>query len=221
MSSCFARLPSSPRACASERCRSVTARGPHHPLLSESPDEDAGLRRRPVPLRSPLSPCRSFRTMPQRPYLTLAFFLIVTFAAGAIGSAATFENVRSWYPSLNKPSWNPPGWIFGPVWSCLYTAMAVAAWRVWRIQIGSTAPSVWRVYGTQLGLNALWSLCFFAWRRPDLALLDIAALWTLLVFTLVRFWRIDRVAGWLWAPYVAWVSFAAVLNATIYGLNRS
>ncbi len=153
-------------------------------------------------------------------YGALVVFLVVTFAAAAIGSAATFANVKTWYPLLVKPAWTPPSWLFAPVWSALYVAMAVAAWRVWRRQTGAAATGVLRLYGAQLALNALWSVLFFGMKRPDLALVDIAGLWLLLVLALVRFARVDCVAGWLWAPYVAWVSFASALNAAIWWLNR-
>jgi tryptophan-rich sensory protein len=146
-------------------------------------------------------------------------FLLVTFAAAAIGSLATFASVKTWYPGLAKPAWTPPSGIFAPVWSALYLAMAVAAWRVWRKQTGPTAYAVLRLYGAQLTLNALWSVLFFGLRRPDLALVDIAALWSLLVVALVRFWPVDRIAGVLWTPYVLWVSFASALNASIWMLN--
>lgn len=158
--------------------------------------------------------------MPPPRYRALAAFILVTFAAAAIGSAATFPSVTTWYPSLAKPAWTPPGWLFGPVWSVLYVAMAVAAWRVWRRQTGAAARGVLRLYGAQLALNALWSVCFFAWRSPDLALVDIVGLWLLLVLALIRFWRADRIAGALWAPYVAWVTFAAALNTSIVALNH-
>jgi len=150
----------------------------------------------------------------------LALFLLVTFAAGAIGSAATFENVRAWYPSLAKPAWTPPGWIFGPVWSGLYVAMAVAAWRVWRRAATEDAKQVLRLYGGQIALNALWSVLFFGLRRPGFALVEIVILWILLIVILLRFWRADRIAGLLWAPYVAWVTFASALNGAIWILNR-
>jgi tryptophan-rich sensory protein len=153
-------------------------------------------------------------------YPALAVFVLAAFAAGAIGSTATVENVRVWYPTLAKPAWTPPGWLFGPVWSCLYVAMAVAAWRVWRLAIPGAARAVVGLYGAQLVLNALWSILFFRLRSPGLALVEIVVLWTLLVVLLVRFGRADRIAGWLWAPYVAWVSFASVLNGAIWHLNR-
>lgn len=152
-------------------------------------------------------------------YGSLVGFLAITFAAAVIGSAATFRSVATWYPTLVKPTWTPPAFLFGPVWTALYCAMAVAAWRVWRAQTGSKATAVLRTYGAQLALNALWSVLFFGLRRPDLALLDIAALWIVLVIALVRFWRADRIAGGLWSPYVAWVSFAFALNAAIWRLN--
>jgi translocator protein len=154
-------------------------------------------------------------------YVALAGFLTLTFAAAAIGSTATFTNVKTWYPLLQKPAWTPPSWLFAPVWSALYVAMAVAGWRVWRLQSGAAARGVLRLYTAQLALNALWSVLFFGMRRPDLALIDIAGLWLLLVIALVYFWRSDRIAGMLWAPYVAWVSFASALNAAIWWLNRA
>lgn len=157
---------------------------------------------------------------PFRP-LVLVAFLAITFAAAAIGSTATFRNVTTWYPTLQKPSWTPPSALFGPVWSALYVAMSVAGWRAWRRAATPAATAgVIRLYGAQLILNALWSVLFFGMRRPDLALVDIVALWLLLVVGLIRFWRLDRLAGVLWAPYLAWVSFATALNAAIWSLNR-
>ncbi|MEO7415300.1 MAG: TspO/MBR family protein [Opitutaceae bacterium] len=153
-------------------------------------------------------------------YGALLVFIGITAVAAAIGSSATFRSVQTWYPTLAKPSWTPPSALFGPVWTVLYFAMAVAAWRVWRSQAGAAANAVLRSYLAQLILNALWSVLFFGMRRPDLALLDIAALGVLLVIMLVRFWPADRWATLLWIPYVAWVSFASALNAAVWQLNR-
>ena len=153
-------------------------------------------------------------------YGALIGFLAATFAAAAIGSSATFTNVKTWYPTLEKPAWTPPSGLFAPVWTALYVMMAVAAWRVWRMQTSPAARAVLRLYGAQLALNALWSVLFFGLRRPDLALIDIAGLWLLLVLALYHFWRADRIAGVLWLPYVLWVSFACVLNAAVWMLNR-
>ncbi len=157
---------------------------------------------------------------PFRPLVLLAF-IAVTLAAGAIGSTATFRNVTTWYPMLEKPTWTPPSAWFGPVWTALYFAMSVAGWRAWRNAATPAATAgVIRLYGAQLILNALWSVLFFGMRRPDLALIDIIALWLLLLVGLIRFWRLDRLAGILWVPYLLWVSFATALNASIWSLNR-
>lgn len=150
-------------------------------------------------------------------WLMLGIFLGGSFAAAAVGTWANFPNVQTWYPSLNKPSWNPPGWIFGPVWTTLYVMMGVAIWRAWRT--GPTARPLVRLYFVQLVFNALWSVLFFTLKQPAWALVDIALLLGCLLWLQRGLWRTDRVAGWLWLPYVLWVSFATVLNATIVRLN--
>ncbi len=147
-------------------------------------------------------------------------FIMATFTAAAIGGAATSEGVRDWYPLLRKPSWTPPGWLFGPAWTLLYAMMSVAAWRIWLLRPAPATRTALILFFSQLALNALWSILFFGLRRPDLALLEILALWLLLAATQRTFWRLDRMAGLLWAPYLAWVTFAAVLNAAIWWLNR-
>lgn len=150
----------------------------------------------------------------------LLTFVGVTFFAAWLGSTATVSSVGTWYPSLLKPAWNPPSWVFGPVWSVLYLLMAVAAWRVWRHTEHPQRRPALTWYFAQLALNALWSLLFFGLRRPDIALVEIGVLLAVLAVVLVKFWRIDRSAGLLWLPYVAWVGFATVLNGAIWWLNR-
>jgi len=145
-------------------------------------------------------------------------FIGAAFIAGAIGSWATFPNVRDWFPLLLKPSWNPPSWLFAPVWTTLYVLMGVAIWRAWRAG-GPAAPHLVRLYFTQLFFNALWSVLFFGLKQPAWALADIFVLWGLLVWLQVGLWRSDRAAGALWVPYVLWVSFATALNAAIVRLN--
>lgn len=152
--------------------------------------------------------------------LILIGFLLASFTAAAIGGLATADNVRTWYPEINKPTWNPPSWLFGPVWTVLYIFMSVAAWRVWRVKEKAGAKIALRLFFVQLVLNALWSLIFFGLHRPGWALIEIVILWSLLANLQGRFWRLDRVAGGLWAPYLAWVSFATILNGTIWWLNR-
>ena len=149
----------------------------------------------------------------------LLWFLLAAFAAGAIGAAATFPSVTTWYLTLHKPAWTPPDWIFGPVWTFLYFAMAIATWRVWRKASLADDRAIIRFYGVQLLFNASWSVLFFGLHRPGWALVDILALWGVLVSMLVIFIRADRVAGTLWLAYVAWVSFATALNAAVWSLN--
>mgnify|MGYP003390446608 CR=1 FL=1 len=122
-----------------------------------------------------------------------------------------------WYAALKKPSWNPPGWLFGPVWTTLYVMMAVAAWLVWRS--GGNSRGAMILFFSQLALNFAWSFLFFGARSPWLGLVDIAMLWVALLITTIVFFGKSRAAGLLMAPYLAWVSFAAVLNFTIWRLN--
>jgi benzodiazapine receptor len=125
----------------------------------------------------------------------------------------------AWYAALVKPEWNPPNWVFGPVWTTLYLMMALAAWRVWRVAGIRPARTAFLLYFTQLVFNALWSMLFFGWQRPDLAFAWIVVLLALILATALAFRRHDRVAGWLFAPYALWVSFAAFLNFTLWRLN--
>lgn len=123
-----------------------------------------------------------------------------------------------WYAALNKPSWNPPPWIFGPAWTLLYTLMAVAAWLVWK-KAGFSRPLVF--YFVQLSLNAAWTPVFFGAHAMGLALIVIVVLWVAILMTLLNFWRISHAVGWLIVPYLAWVTFATALNFTLWKLNPS
>ena len=142
--------------------------------------------------------------------------LVLCFGAAAIG---TQFMPGEWYAGVAKPSWNPPNWIFGPVWSLLYTLMAVAAWRVWRKAGFRGSGQAMAAFGIQLVLNAAWSWLFFGRHRMDLAFVEIIALWVAILATMIAFHRIDRPAAWLLAPYLAWVAFASVLNGTLWRLN--
>ena len=150
-------------------------------------------------------------------WLVLGGFVVVRFAAAALGGVTTAGSVRDWYPTLVKPAWNPPAWIFGPVWTVLYLAMAVAAWLVWR-RVGWGAALVW--FALQLALNATWSPVFFGMHQIGLALVNIVLLWLAIAGTMVAFWKVTPVAGWLFVPYLAWVSFATALNFVLWRLNR-
>jgi translocator protein len=148
-------------------------------------------------------------------WLVLTGFLALCLGTGALGGWVTAQSVADWYPTLNTPSFNPPAWIFGPVWTLLYSMMAVAAWLVW--QTGERRAHL--VFFLQLALNFLWSFLFFGLKSPGLAVIDIALLWAAIGVTLIMFFTKSRIAGWLMVPYFAWVSFASILNAAIWWLN--
>ncbi len=146
-------------------------------------------------------------------WLVLAALLVLCLAVGGGAGFLTAQSVVTWFPTLVKPSFNPPSWLFAPVWTTLYIMMAVAAWLAW-LRKGSLV-----LFYVQLALNFVWSLLFFGLQSPVLALVDIVVLWTTILLTLLAFWKVDVRAGWLMAPYLAWVSFASVLNASIWWLN--
>ncbi len=148
-----------------------------------------------------------------RGWLGLVVFLVLVAAAAVLGAMAMPD---AWYASLQKPSFNPPAWIFGPAWTLLYILMAVAAWRVFRVAGWGPAIGLWLI---QLAVNASWSPLFFGMHRIDLALLTIIALDILVIATIAVFFRKDRIAGWLMLPYLAWIAFATTLNAAIWQLN--
>ena len=153
------------------------------------------------------------------PCLGLVIFLVLCFAAAGIGAAVTMPKIPGWYAILAKPSWNPPNWIFGPVWSALYLSMAVAAWLVWRQGGLADATMPLALFGVQLVLNVLWSCLFFGLQNPGLAFVEVLILWVAIAATMVAFWFRSSVAGLLFVPYLAWVSFASVLNFVIWRLN--
>lgn len=152
------------------------------------------------------------------PGLVLA--ILVCQSAGGLGVLTTETGSSSWYASLAKPSFQPPGWLFGPVWTTLYTLMGIAVWRVVRVS-PRTRGVRWALalFALQLVLNAAWSPVFFGAHAIGAALVILSALALVLVATIVTFWRIDRPAAFLLVPYLAWVSFATILNATILHLN--
>ena len=149
----------------------------------------------------------------------LCGFVAASFTAAAIGGTATSRAVRDWYPTLVKPAWNPPAWLFGPVWTVLYIAMAVAAWLVWRRVGWAGTRLALTLFMVQLTLNAAWSIIFFGLRNPGAAFAEVVVLWAAILGTLVLFWQVSVPAGILFIPYLTWVSFAAVLNFSIWRLN--
>jgi translocator protein len=151
-----------------------------------------------------------------RQSLALVIAIAICFSVAGLGGLATAPNIPTWYAELSKPSWTPPGWLFGPVWSALYLCMAIAAWLVWR-RGGASVPLL--LFGAQLVLNAAWSWIFFSFHNPGMALADLVLLWMAIAATTVAFWRRSAWAGFLFVPYLAWVSFAGVLNFAIWRLN--
>jgi len=154
--------------------------------------------------------------------VALVIALAAPFVVAAIGGIVTGSSVSTWYPTLNKPTWNPPAWVFGPVWTLLYLMMGIASWLVWqkRAQNETQVRRALGWYGLQLGLNLAWSLIFFGLQQVGLALIEIMALWSTLAITIVKFGRIRRDAAGLLLPYLLWTTFAAALNAAIWWLNR-
>jgi tryptophan-rich sensory protein len=152
-------------------------------------------------------------------WVVLGLFVLACLGAAAVGAAWTNLSVMTWYAELQKPTWNPPDWVFGPVWTCLYLAMAVAAWLVWRERglVGGRLPLM--LFALQLTLNAAWSALFFGWRSPGLAFAEVVLLWLAILATILAFGRTSRWAAALLVPYLAWVSFAAALNWTLWRMN--
>lgn len=154
--------------------------------------------------------------MKKRNLLGLMAWLITCFSAASLGA---FFMPGEWYGVLKKPSWNPPGWIFGPVWTALYAMMAVAAWLVWKRGGFAAQRRPLMLFLVQLALNALWTPLFFGLHWMGVAFAEIVLLWLAIGVTLLSFHRINRIAAWLLVPYLAWVSFAAALNFELWRLN--
>ena len=154
----------------------------------------------------------------QQQILGLIGWFVVSFAASAIGAVASVQ-AGAFYGQLVQPSWAPPSSVFGPVWTVLYALMAIAAWLAWRrggVRANRNALSLFLL---QLALNALWSWLFFAWHLGGLAFAEIVVLWVLILATAVSFWRVRPLAGALLFPDLLWVTFASVLNYSVWKLN--
>jgi len=150
----------------------------------------------------------------------LVLFVAVCLAVSGAGAIFTAGSVRDWYPTLQKPAWTPPSWLFGPVWTILYLMMALAAWLVWQRREMAGVKGALGLFAFQLVLNAAWSPLFFGLKNPLAGLLDIVPLWAFILATLVSFWKISPAAGALLVPYWLWVSFATALNFAIWRMNR-
>ena len=161
------------------------------------------------------------RAKASRGVLSLFVSIILCLAVSAIGGAITATSVDTWYQALEKPPFNPPDWVFAPVWTALYILMGIAAWRVWRLGLSEVTGKALAVFAVQLGLNLAWSFLFFGLQRIDLALVEIVILLCVIITNTIMFWRIDRLAGLLFVPYAVWVTYATVLNASLWLLNET
>lgn len=152
-------------------------------------------------------------------WLKLSISLSLPLAVGAVAGMGTSEAINTWYVYLNKPSFNPPNWLFGPVWTTLYILMGVSLYLVWSAPRSALQNKALMVFAAQLMLNFAWSFLFFYFKRMDWALLEIILLWSAIIYMIVLFRQIRPAAAWLNIPYLAWVSFASVLNGAYYFLN--
>lgn len=145
-------------------------------------------------------------------------FILITFLVGISSSWVTQPEISSWYSNLIKPSFNPPNYLFGPVWTLLYLMMASAAFLVWS-QNSKKRKTALSLYFIQLILNGLWSWIFFKFHMIGIALIEIILLWILIIITIIAFWKVKKEAAYLMIPYLLWVSFAAILNTSLWRLN--
>lgn len=153
---------------------------------------------------------------------TLLGFVLGSEIIGNIGSLATFSQITTWYATLSKPAFQPPNWLFGPVWTILFALMGISLYLVWAQRSEKTATQVdaaVKIFAVQFTLNVLWSFFFFGFHETYLAFLEILLLWSAIVVTIVQFRRISPTAAWLLVPYLVWVTFASILNLAVSNLN--
>lgn len=156
-------------------------------------------------------------------YTRILVLVVTCLAVGYFSSLVTRPAVESWFLTIQKPSFNPPNWLFAPVWTTLYIMMGIAGGLVWHEIDSSRKEEVkkaMKFFAIQLALNALWSYLFFGLKNPLLALVEIVLLWLMIYETYIKFVRINKISGYLFVPYLLWVSFATVLNASIWWLNQ-
>jgi benzodiazapine receptor len=147
--------------------------------------------------------------------------IVLCLLAGFVGSFATTRKIPGWYATIHRPSFSPPNWLFGPVWTLLYILMGIALYLVWRQGLAARGVKIaLLVFSIQLVLNASWSFAFFGAESPLAGLVVIVALWAMIMATIASFAPVSRAAAALLVPYILWVSFATVLNASIYAFNR-
>lgn len=153
-------------------------------------------------------------------FAKLIIAIAIPIAIGATAGLFTVTGVGSWYQTINKPSWNPPGWVFAPVWTTLYVMMGVSLYLVWKSGVSNNLKrTAIGLFAFQLVLNFFWSLIFFDQQQPGWALVEIIVMWFFILFTIFAFAKVNKTAAWLLVPYISWVSFATILNYTIWKMN--
>lgn len=153
-------------------------------------------------------------------FLKLVIAVLACLLAGFLGSLFTTPQINGWYTTLNKPSFNPPNYLFGPVWTVLFILMGIALFLIWdKFKKNKTAKGAAVFFMVHLFVNTMWSIVFFGAQSPGLAFLIILVLWLMIAMLLIQFYKINKIAGYLLVPYLLWVSFATVLNYSIWQLN--
>lgn len=153
-------------------------------------------------------------------FIKLIISIAIPLTVGAISGMLTSNAVKGWFITINKPSFNPPNWVFAPVWTLLYILMGIAFFIIWKSAVNADVKRTAIIfYSIQLVLNFLWSLFFFGLHQPGWALADIILLWIMILFTIFSFGKISNISAWLLVPYICWVSFATLLNYSFWKLN--
>lgn len=151
--------------------------------------------------------------------IRLVTTIVVCEAIGGLGAIVTTPNSTTWYATLTKPSFSPPSYLFAPVWTALYALMGIALWLIWENK-AKNKTAAYTVFFVQLALNLLWSYLFFYFHLPLVAFVEIVLMWIFILASIITFSKISKVAAWLLAPYLAWVTFATALNFAVYYLNK-
>jgi tryptophan-rich sensory protein len=146
---------------------------------------------------------------------------LICLAVGGAGTLFTVPSIPTWYAGLIKPAFTPPGWLFGPAWTILYALMGIAAYIIWAKGFKKKEVKIaLALFLVQLGLNAIWTPIFFGLHWLLIAFIEIIVLWLMLLWTIIKFYRLSVPAGWLLIPYLLWVSFASILNLSVWLLNK-
>lgn len=151
--------------------------------------------------------------------LKLIIAILLPMVIGGLSGFLTANSINDWYVTLNQPSFNPPNWVFGPVWTTLYLIMGISLFRIWRLPVSEERNQAIKIFALQMTLNFFWSLIFFKWHLIGLALLEIIVMWIAIAMMIHHFRKLDAAAGYMNIPYLLWVSFASVLNGAYFILN--